>query len=384
LCVSLFALMAMQNLTDNQLTQIENNLTTGVTHSWEIGTHTEALTEFLTPSYSIFSSSSIPLSSSQFTYGPPSSLDPILTLAHSVIANRSTSNDNAQGPQPFMQDTATSNPVSIGVAVLIANWTGYTGYGGAEDYVGVAWDQVDYLFSGSMPKMSDGAILHHVSQLQLWSDLVYMVLLFLAYYSVTTTNRSEWFSFSIYCPLCNSSTGGMWKHIMMGSGMDSGHWATGNSWAAAGMLCILRTITNSQYANTMKSEQTDLVNWVGEIHNGIYLHLQSNGLFKNYPNSSNTSNFNDAASTALLASTMYHLANTWGWHTHLLQVECSWQVLSSSNSTLAHFTSDMWLMPVVDPYNFGQQGEWSQEVQAFVLEMEAARGDWVMVGSQGA
>jgi len=190
--------------------------------------------------------------------------------------------------------------------------------------------------------------------------------------------------------LRDSSAGGMWKHIVMGSGTDSGHWATGNGWAAAGMLRVLRTIANSQYANTMKSEQTDLANWVGEIHNGIYPHLQSNGLFKNYPDSSNSSNFDDAASTALLASTVYRLANAWGRHTHLPQAERSWQALlasnndSSSNSTLAHFTSDMWLTPVVDPYNFGQQGERSPEAQAFVLEMEAARGDWVAAGSQGA
>jgi hypothetical protein len=44
----------------------------------------------------------------------------------------------------------------------------------------------------------------------------------------------------------------------------------GNGWAAAGMLRVLGTIKNSQYAHSMKNEQTDLTNWVKEIQGGMY------------------------------------------------------------------------------------------------------------------
>jgi hypothetical protein len=41
------------------------------------------------------------------------------------------------------------------------------------------------------------------------------------------------------------------------------------------MLRVLATIRQSQYANTMKSEQNDLITWVGEIQSGIYATLVS-------------------------------------------------------------------------------------------------------------
>lgn len=61
----------------------------------------------------------------------------------------------------------------MGVAVLLANWTGLgasggDGSGGEEvDYAGAATDQLNYLFE-VVPKTSDGAISHRVAQVQLW------------------------------------------------------------------------------------------------------------------------------------------------------------------------------------------------------------------------
>ena len=47
----------------------------------------------------------------------------------------------------------------------------------------------------------------------------------------------------------------------------------GNGWAAAGMLRVLGTIAHSKFAGQMKQEQTDLANWVQEIHDGMYANL---------------------------------------------------------------------------------------------------------------
>jgi hypothetical protein len=53
-------------------------------------------------------------------------------------------------------------------------------------------------------------------------------------------------------------------------------------------------------------------------------------------------------------------------------------------SPLQHFTTDGWLTPVVNPYQFSAQGSQSPEGQAFVLEMYAAWRDWVAAESPGA
>lgn len=52
--------------------------------------------------------------------------------------------------------------------------------------------------------------------------------------------------------------------------------------------------------------------------------------------------------------------------------------------TLEHFSTDGWLTPVVDPYQYGQEGTNSPEGEAFVLEMTAAYRDWVAAGSKVA
>lgn len=83
-----------------------------------------------------------------------------------IVANRSISNGNITGPQPLIQDSSAGDPASIGVAVLLANWTGQ----GASDglnYLGAARDQLEFLFQIA-PKTNDGAISHRMDQVQLW------------------------------------------------------------------------------------------------------------------------------------------------------------------------------------------------------------------------
>ena len=50
---------------------------------------------------------------------------------------------------------------------------------------------------------------------------------------------------------------------------------------------------------------------------------------------------------------------------------------------MSHFSPEMWLTPVVDPYNWAAQGGSSPEGQAFVVEMYAAYQDWTTQGSPG-
>lgn len=63
---------------------------------------------------------------------------------------------------------------------------------------------------------------------------------------------------------------GLWRHIVLGDGIDPTHWATGNAWAAAGALRVFATIRDSAAADSMQSQQNDLLLWVGETLDGVW------------------------------------------------------------------------------------------------------------------
>jgi rhamnogalacturonyl hydrolase YesR len=63
---------------------------------------------------------------------------------------------------------------------------------------------------------------------------------------------------------------GLWRHIALGNGTDPTHWATGNAWAVAGALRVLATIRHSRAGRSMRSQQEDLMRWVGETLNGVW------------------------------------------------------------------------------------------------------------------
>ncbi|KAG2135567.1 Six-hairpin glycosidase-like protein [Suillus cothurnatus] len=400
------------NPTAAQIAAISQRLAQGALHSWEYGTRAEALLELNAPTYSVVSFNAVP---------PPhtipsnitSALGEVFTIAHNIVVAQSLS--NIAGPQPLMADTSAGDPASIGVAVLLANWTGQGALDGL-NYAGAARDQLEYLFQ-NVSKTSDGAISHRIDQLQLWSDYVYMVPPFLAYYGVLTQNKTilseAYTQIKLYRKhLQDASAGNLWKHIQLGrTGNDDGHWSTGNAWAAAGMIRVLGTIQRSPYANSLKNQRNDLANWVGEIHRAMYSHMNSNGLFYNYADNNTT--FYDASSTALLASTVYRLSLLGNIHTYIPLAERARNALlapagtivsvtttsttpvPSTTSTalpatgttvsgLLHFTPEGWLTPVVNPYSYGEQGSDSPEGQAFFLELQAAWRDWVADGAQGA
>lgn len=137
--------------------------------SWELGTRAQTILELNATQYSVFSTSSLP---------PPKTIPqslvsskglvPFFDIAKEVVANRSTANNNTVGPQALLPDGSAGDPASIGVAVLLADWTGQDN--GSLDYAGAAKDQLNYLLN-DVPRTSDGAISHRVSEVQLWCVL---------------------------------------------------------------------------------------------------------------------------------------------------------------------------------------------------------------------
>ncbi|KAG2113578.1 Six-hairpin glycosidase-like protein [Suillus discolor] len=394
LLLGLYGQVRAQNLASAQISVISERLAQGAVHSWEYGVRAEALLELNAQTYSVVA------------------LGEVFTIAHNIVVARSLS--NITGPQPLIADTSAGDPASIGVSVLLANWTGQGALDGL-DYAGAAQDQLHYLFQ-NVSKTKDGAFSHRVDQLQLWSDSVYMVPPFLAYYGVLTQNQTilgeAYTQIRLYRKyLRDTAAGNLWKHIQLGQGVDDGHWSTGNAWAAAGMIRVLGTIQRSSYTSSFKSQQNDLAHWVHEIHGAMYSHINSNGLFYNYADNNTT--FYDASSTALLASTVYRLSLLGNIHTYIPLAEQVRKALLASAGTivsiattstmpapsttstalagtgttvsgLLHFTPEGWLTPVVNPYSYGVQGSDSPEAQAFILELQAAWRDWVADGAQGA
>ncbi len=64
------------------------------------------------------------------------------------------------------------------------------------------------------------------------SDFVYMVPPFLAYYGVLTSNESlvteAYNQIKLYRDhLRDTDANNLWKHVVLGSGIDEGHWSTG-------------------------------------------------------------------------------------------------------------------------------------------------------------
>ncbi|KAL0948050.1 hypothetical protein HGRIS_010674 [Hohenbuehelia grisea] len=375
--------VAAQELSDSQVSQIRSRLAEVALKSWELGTRAQVLLELDAPAFSVFSPNPLPP-----PHEIPSNLtgliSSVMSIARNVVGGRAASNKNATGPQPLMQDGSAADPASIGIAVLLANWTGQ----GGQDYAGAAKDQLDFLMQ-RVPRTDDGAISHRVSEVQLWNDYMYMVPPFLAYYGVLTRDKSLVTEAYNQCKLYrnylrDTHANNLWQHILLGSFNDTGHWSTGNAWAASGLLRVLATIQHSEYDNQFKHEKSDLASWTTEIHEAMYSRMDNSNVFPNYASRAvnDPGNFYDAASTALLASTVYRLSLLWGTHRHLPFAERSRKTLFTNSSN--HLTSEGWLQPVVNPHSFGEQGQHSPEGQAFVLALHASYSDWVKDGAKGA
>ncbi|KAJ7577833.1 glycoside hydrolase family 105 protein [Mycena floridula] len=377
---TLFHVSTAQVLSDSVISSVTSRLAEGATHSWELGTRAQAILELYAPDYSVFSPKSLP---------PPktvpsdttSGIAPVFDIAKATVSGRGST--TAQPKSLVPSDGSSGDPASIGIAVLLANWTGQTD----ENYSNAAQAQLDYLLN-VVPRTSDGAISHRAEEVQLWSDSVYMVPPFLAYYGMLTENKtliSEAYNqIKLYRNyLRDGGANNLWKHIELGSFNDSGHWSTGNGWAAAGMARVLATIQHSSLASSFQNEQSDLASWVNEIHAGMYGKLDKTNIFTNYPDESGS--FYDASSTALLAASVYRISLLVSDHSHIPLAERCRKALSSTNKGgMVHFSSDGWLTPVVNPNSFGVAGSNSPESEAFVLEMHAAWKDWVADGSKGS
>ncbi|KAF8609496.1 hypothetical protein BDV93DRAFT_485133 [Ceratobasidium sp. AG-I] len=392
-------------LTDDQINLVRARLIEGSQASWELGTSTQALLEHDYSPLSVFGSLALSIPRPLDTNLVPGS---IYSVTDRVIQTR-----NPLVTEAFVSDTSVGDPASLGVAMLVANFSGATG----GDYNSAIEQQLDYLINKA-PRNTDGAISHRTEQIQLWSDNVYMVPPFLAYYGALHNNpgvMAEAFNQvrTYRNNLKVDSTTGLWRHIQLGVNVDVGHWSTGNGWAAAGMMRVLTTMATSTLGSSYPNEQANLARWITEILTSAWAYQLPNGTLYNYPDLSSpvsatpsflaspTTAFSDSAGTALLAATTYRLAAHVVRHPNLTFTNGTQttqklaDILARSGFSVRSLLEPAalarkavaasvdpttgWLLNVVNPWSYSQRGTTSPEGQAFVLMLEAAARDWESV-----
>lgn len=183
----------------------------------------------------------------------------------------------------------TGNKTGIGSAVLLTNWT-LPRWPEDNKFAVAAEEQLYYLLNVA-PRGDNGVISQRVSQVQLWSDAVYMFPPFcevpvsyspltdvlivnrafiVAYYGALQSNSSllyeSYKQVKLYRETLLDPNGtGLWQHIELGTSTDNHLWGTGNGWAAMGMMRVLQTIADSDFSEELRSEQDDLEWWIGDL-----------------------------------------------------------------------------------------------------------------------
>nr|VWP00542.1 Avirulence protein A [Ganoderma boninense] len=351
------------------IAMVKANLGMIATHSWEIGTELETLTELEWPQLSVFYG----------TVPPPAQL-PTPDTAADVISKATAIVDNItnfSGPTPLIDgDGAVGDPASLGVAVLLANWT-RTDLNDTK-LADAARDQLDYLLNVA-PRTPDGAISHRTSEVQLWADFVYMAPPFIAYYGAIAGGEYGASLFAEAHKQCMlyrqylSDGSGLWQHIVLGSWQDNNHWGTGNAWAAAGMLRVFETIARSGHAWKFATELANLAIWIDEILTHSWAFQHENGTLYNWIDQDASATFADTSSTALLGAVSFRLATITGNSVHIPSANRALKVIKQS------VNEDGWLLNTVDPETFNTTslpGQYSPEGQAFVLLLHSAWRDF--------
>ncbi|KAF7363457.1 hypothetical protein MSAN_01001500 [Mycena sanguinolenta] len=345
----LLAQVSAQALSADDAALVAKNLATGAQQSWELGTRAQALLDLYVPDFSVFSSTELPPPTS-VPSNTTSAIAPVFSIAQNVVSALKL---NSSSPPTALVngDGAAGDPASIGVAVLLANWTGQ-GAGDKLDYGQAATSQLEYTLN-VVPRTSDGAISHRAAQVQLWSDSVFMVPPFLAYYGVLTGNTTlmneAYNQIKLYRNyLRDSSAKNLWKHIVLGNDTqdganDPGHWSTG-----------MKRLGSGRYAaGHCNNEEFSVQQGFFESAKGFsqlgqgnpYCHVcahctatpsfpptilipnaliqDSTNIFTNYADQpiSTSGMFYDTASTTLIASTVYRAALLVNDHSHLPNAE---------------------------------------------------------------
>lgn len=268
-----------------------------------------------------------------------------------------------------MEDGATGDPASMGIAVLL------TGRAlNNRTYASAVADQLVFLLAHA-PRSHSGAISHRVEEVQLWNDFIYMGPPFIAYMGAIERNYTLLLEakrqIGLYRDVLRDPRSGLWRHIVLGRWQEPSLWGTGIGWTAAGAVRVLQTIVKSDFAHALHSHLWELYGWTSELLTATWKYQHRNGAFSNHPTRKANYTFHDSSFTALLASATYRFAVQSGNLTLIPRADRAFEYVQSQ------IKWDGTLQNVVNVTYWNQKGRYSPEGQAFVLLMHSARRDFV-------
>ncbi|KAM0752065.1 hypothetical protein T439DRAFT_312181 [Meredithblackwellia eburnea MCA 4105] len=358
---------SVNTLSAATLKLVASNLASHSTDSWVSGVRSEALLETSYPSLSVYRSVYTTLDFSVTSRVP--------TVTNQLIAAWVKIRPTTATELVVVSGGAAGDPASLGVAWYLA---GVSQPKLKTSYLNMVQQELGFL-TGTLKRTSDGAMSHrpNTEPVQLWSDFVYMVPPFLAYMGVINNNASlileSYNQCRLYRQYLQDPTTGLWKHVLLGSWTDKGLWGTGNAWAAAGMARVLATLMYSPYAATYSSQINDLTTWTNEITTAAFKQINTKtNLLPNYYSS--TSTFDDSASSALMAATVYRLASLGKLNNQSAQITTAELIRKAVYGNVVASTG--WLTNVVNPLSWTVQTNQSPEAEAFVMLLQTAWYDW--------
>ncbi|KAH9477640.1 hypothetical protein JR316_0009866 [Psilocybe cubensis] len=350
------------------------------THSWEYGTASEALLELYNPHLTVFGATPFPV--------PALNVSAVVGLDYAAQKVRFGTGYSAL----FKDDGAAGDPASLGVsAVMLGKVNSTFAWAANQTVTGLLAD---------VPRYSNGAISHRFSVAELWADNVYMVPPFLAYYAADKGDNAllqeAVRQLSLYRQVLqpNATTGpnGLWMHIIGPESQDTGYWATGNAWAAAGISRVLATVIKAPgVTNEVWRQQaiTQLTAYIKEIIDAAMVAPLDNGLIRNYVGdvSGGGNGFGEISGTSLLAATVYRMAVMQS--TIFTRRYITWAdnlraaIAGRDVNENPHITSTGIATPAVNPLWWKDTNPFtkgSPEGQAFVVMMYAGWRDCIKAG----
>ncbi|KIM65854.1 hypothetical protein SCLCIDRAFT_1211853 [Scleroderma citrinum Foug A] len=336
--------------------------------SWEQGIAAGAIVEWNDPEYSVFG----PHPFVSHGIFPRDTLQ----LAYSAAIRQTPDGRLSQNINEAL-DGAALDGASAGSVVLMGAFTDPN----RKDYwEHVANAQLNYILD-VVPRTKTGAISHRETTRQYWADGVYMAFPFIAYCGAVkndgTLLQIAYDQCRLYrdALLIDGPTGKLWAHIYdddNSTWIDKGIWATGNGWAALGMLRVAVTIQKTPFYANMTSQVSDLLSWVKEILDGAFKALKCDGLLPDYLIGG--PDFSDVASSAALASVAYRVTTLYPEQFDHSYADTAGKIRAA---VLDGVTDLGMLSPVVNPLTGCETGLLSTEAQAFGLMMLSAWRDWI-------
>lgn len=362
-------------------------------HSWEYGTVAEALLELHNPDMAVFGKNPFVRQGSGNKAAAGAGAAEIEALAYGKRYIRTDGGTLVDGEGMYVysllgivhevQTVLTSyagssgDPASLGITALLLGHLQQE-----QSYLDAAHRQLQTLLHQT-PRFANGAISHREREAELWSDSVYMVPPFLAYYGRVSDKPEIMHEAARQCRLYHDVLAdlqtGLWRHVVGPKHEDLGFWSTGIGWAAMGMTRVLATmIAEDDYA---QQQQQQLIRYIKSLLDGVIRAGRgANGLVRNYvTEESSPYNFEENAGTAALASAIFRLAVLCPDIFDSDSDYIHW-ALEAREAVLRHVDQDSGIVsPVVNPMDpkDPQPARASAEAQCFVVLMYAAYRDWV-------